>query len=283
MSLFKKNKNKTDTTPKSPTYHEMGLHGTVDDFYAAVKAAKEDLAAKKSAYKKSKKTYDNWNAGYKKHYVNQEAYWAAKNVPYQIQREFLQGACAAFQDDRPENIQHILSVPGEFLSFEYDTGADVAERTFMPLLVDSANPDTVPDKALARVAKDERQGILDYALCNVAQGWYGDVEKLVSALLKADAKASNKILALALHKDVSDEVAGLLIKYGANLDEALETMRNDRNYYGGTPEKIEALQCKDARIRELEETIAELTGTPKKTDAAPPTRRFLKTSPAGPQ
>jgi hypothetical protein len=263
--IKKKKKISAESTPQGPTPYEIGRDGTVEDFYAAVKAAREDIVVKEATYKRSDKRSDFLLTSLKKYRADQQAYLAAKKVPSQMPAEFYRGACEAFQDGRPGNIQHILSVPDEFCSRKYKYGleSDLPERTFFKLLTESANPESVPELALAKVAEDKKQHILNSVLSSVIGCEEADIERCVTTLLKAGADASyksNAVLAYALYTDIPAKVAELLVEYGANFDEALQTMRDNRVIYGATPEKIEALQRKDARIRELEETIAELTG-----------------------
>ena len=91
-------------------------------------------------------------------------------------------------------------------------------------------------------------------------------KKAVSALLKADAKVTDALLANAIHREFSAEVIGMLLeKGGATLDGAIQVMRDDPETYGDRGIQLEFLLYKQEAqetIRQLKETIAELTGQP---------------------
>jgi hypothetical protein len=267
-----------ESTPKGRTPHDIGLNGTVEDFYAAVKTAEEDLAVKKTAYevyaKKTKygmtESIRYWDP-FTKYLALQSAYLLAKHVPPQIRQGFNQGAIEAFLDNpsRPENIQHILSNPKDFCT-EYETEDGLVTSTLVTLLSKSGTPDTVSGIAFEKVAEDKKHGILDRTLLALVSGNCTDIESSVSILLKAGADASydsNQTLAKALYRDAPAGVLDMLIKHGADCDKALQTMRDNRGSYGDIPYKLEILQ-QAARIRQLEETIEELTGEKPQTRAA---------------
>jgi hypothetical protein len=273
MSRKKQNVSE-ESTPKAQAPYDIGLRGNVDDFYAAVKAAEDDCAAKKTAYDDYDKKSNGgmamrWGA-LDKFFAFEKAYQEAQRVPFKIRTEFYEGAFRAFLDNRPDNIQHIMANPGNFCRYAYSTEKDLPVTTLVALLDKSAAPDAVPEKALAEVTEDQKHDILDRSLLQVVSQ-RTIVEEQVAILLKAGANASynsNQIMARALHHGAPAGVLNRLLRKGADCDEALQTMYNNRGYYGDTPHELKILQ-QAARIRELEEMVADLTGEkPQKQDAA---------------
>jgi hypothetical protein len=272
MGFFKNKNQSEEPVSQEPSAYEIGLNGTVEEFYAALEAAKEDAKAAQAAYEAydKKKTFFSMEKWCSLRDANSAAQNRCSQMPYQ----FHEGAIAAFRQNRPENIQAILADPEKFHR-EYEDSDTFLIRAFFQLLTDTSVPEAVPAPALAKIAADKRQYILNVALFKLIDE-YKNIENTVSALIKAGADAgyeSSAPLAIALHKGTPDKVVDMLIENGATLDAALQRMQDNRDFYGPTLEKIETLRYKaetDAKIRELEETIAQLTEA-KKTDLKEPT------------
>ena len=83
-----------------------------------------------------------------------------KMFPYKIHAELLRGATQAFHEDRPENMQEIMSHADSFRTSAWKPGSYFAIETLIELINGSAKPGTVPRLALKRMPEDERQDIL---------------------------------------------------------------------------------------------------------------------------
>jgi hypothetical protein len=278
-----------DIIPQGPPPYELGLNETVADFYAAVRAAEEDIEAKRAAAKKSEEKYmrtfrDGGEKGHQQYLADQKALGIARDVPDQIRKEFLRGACDAFLENppRPDNLQHILSNPEKFLAKDKSEDRFVI-GTLVTLLRQSANPDTVFDRSLAKVTADRKQEILDRTLMSLVCD-YRDIEGPVSILLKAGAKGLgglSVVLAHAFHLEHPDAITDMLIAKGATIEGALERMHAYPDYYGDAPKKVADFEYRrktDARILDLELKLEaatrELTdrkpGKPEAAASAPP-------------
>ena len=269
-------KNKHDKTPVEigPTPYEIGLHGSVEALYQADKAAKADVAAKKAAYDAHRKKSTIYSIS--KRSALRDAYDGAKEVPYEVHQELQKGAVQAFIEERPENLQEILSHPEDFRVSQWASNDDRAIiATLIDLMGQLADPGT-PALALAKVGEDKKQDILDDTLYTLVDR-YTDIEGPLSTLLKANAKAghdSSVTLAAAFHKGQPSAVVNMLLENGANFEEALQTMRASPKHYGDCADRIEFLKYKEetqATIQKLQETIEELTA-PKKTRKPKPSQ-----------
>ncbi len=291
---FGKSKKETAAAPAAEQAYETGLHGTVAELRAFNAAAKTYVETKKAifdAYDKKSNSGMSLMHSLSKYFQLSAAWEAAVDVPYQMHRELKKGAIEAFLDGHPENLQEMLAQPQEFLEDRYQNEKEFRNRLLIQL-ADKMPDAGVPLLALAKVGKEARQEILNDALYTLVND-YDDVEKETSALLAAGADASYSssiTLAAAIHKGKPAAVIDMLLENGASYQAALERMQAHSDYYGDKTQKIaydeyrretEArLEAQEKRIRELEETVAELT---KKKDKASAPETGAAQKPAGPQ
>lgn len=265
MRFRKRKKENAQQESVAQAPREIGLNGAVGDLYLADKAAKEDLAVKEAAFKKTKEKYDRRDVFYnkRKYLADRDAYEAAAKVPYQIHRGLYEGAVEAFLDKRHENLQEIISCPEAFLQSKDQSAGNLVTGMLISLISEVPTPETLL-LALANVDEEKRRDILDRTLWALVWG-YNNIEETASVLLKAGARAdynSSGILAAAIHKGQPVAVIDMLLDNGAKFDEAIATMRAKALLYGDSADRLEFLQYKketQATIAQLKATIDELT------------------------
>ncbi len=90
-----------------------------------------------------------------KYFQLRYTYDEAAKAPYQMHQELKKGAVAAFLDGRPENLQHMIAHPQEFLESQYQNAKDCSITLLIQLT--GKMPDAgVPLPALAKVDKTEQ-------------------------------------------------------------------------------------------------------------------------------
>jgi len=259
-----------------PSPYDIGFKGSVEDINQADKAAHADIEAKRVAHVEYARKSDNGMSlrhSLDKHWALRDAFHAAEKVPFEIHQQLQQGAFNAFLEGRPENLQEILARPEEFLA-QYQSEEKLVTSMLIQL-ADRVSDSRVPLLALANVEEGKRQEMLDNALHVLVSNGYNNMEKISSVLLSAGANAghgSSKTLAAAISNG-STAVIEMLQEKGASFDEAVQTMRTNPRQYGNNADRLEFLEYRkkaEATIKELKETIKELTAKQKKEDPASP-------------
>ena len=149
------------------------------------------------------------------------------------QSSLREGALAAFQEGRPENLQTILSCPQEFSIGHYG-----ARNIFYILIKGKDDPVAVIKLALDKVPAPEQQEILDEALyAAVDCDSYERDKDLISALLQMGADTNIErnglpglVMALAITNAFHPDIIKLLYDNGASFKDA-ENRINIRTYW----------------------------------------------------
>ena len=139
--------------------HAIGLTGTVEEFHTEVAKAQMDLEIIKKAYSRIfKVTLDFPSPKYKRLH---EALRLARDIPFEMRRDFMRGSVEAFLAGRPDNIQAIVANPSDFLQ-PFQAEEILAHTTIIKLMNKSTAPETVPDIAFATIPS-QKQEYLDKA------------------------------------------------------------------------------------------------------------------------
>ncbi len=212
--------------------------------------------------------------------------------------KLLQGAIQAFNEGRPENVQHILTNPQKFRTYRdyYGNNVDVATQTLTTLVTGKDYAVEILTLALAKVPAEAKQDILNQTLVSHIFNSGKPSETFINTLIEAgaDANAPTKdgfkghVLAFAVEKSKPLPVIELLYKNGASFDDALflmqvkkwkkESMDNLKVYrekVTGQPATEEGEILKVLKL--LREDIAEMT---KRLPSEAATPKHAETKPA---
>ncbi|MBU6475834.1 MAG: hypothetical protein KGL10_08110 [Alphaproteobacteria bacterium] len=292
MAFGKKKKN-TVTAPTAAEAYAAGQHGSIENMYAVDAAAYAYLKYAETEYRSYAKKSDNGASllhSVSKYFRLENDYESARHAFYQTRQRLKKGAIDAFLDGRPENLQEIIAHPQDFAESQHQEPDALVAKTIIQLL--DKTPDAgVPLLALAKVDRKNRQDILNDTLYKLVNEYTG-FETEMSALLEAGADAgcnSSIVLAAAIHKQRPAAIIDMLTEHGASYQAAFERMQAHPDYYGDKTATIayhayrremEArIEAQQNRIRELEETVAELTTRKDKPPAPQPEQKV----PAGPK
>lgn len=267
--MFKRKKHQEDTTPTVSPYDRGQAMGFSDCSDTDIEATVNEF---RDLVDKNKKAYED--------YDDRELFWSSsKNrelrKAYNISKidfnDFCQGlregAFDAFLDGRPERLQAVLAHPESFAysqEYSYEHPDYIRSELLRKLFYET--PDAAAlQLALAKTPAQEKQACLDEALLNIINGITdtdnADLPARVTTLLDAGAKASPHMLVCALYGQHLD-VAQILRDHGVSDEEALQDVHDSPLYGSSDTALVELTLYKEqaeVRIRELEETVRELT------------------------
>lgn len=273
MGLFKKKKKKEEANfvrLATDAAYKMGTQGTEHLLHGLLLTAEEETAKKKTAYYDYARKTDYGSSlfsSFEKSQKLKNEFYRAEEAQGEIKTAYYKGAYEAFLGGDIESLQTLLTHPQDFLRDNYDSADDLVTRTLIGLVFEvkeAADQAAMLVMALEKTTKEDRKNHLDNALeCLLKE--YNPYPEAIAAVLNAGANPGDNgsiSLAYAIQKDAPAEIKDLLLAHGADLDAAIATMKRHSGYFGDMGQKLaeeKAKQSSADRIRELEETVADLT------------------------